>query len=99
MIDIAPLLGRFHYPECDFVLYRHAEGDLLSISFTVKDSRGPGDQTQRVWTFVPPMESEKQFFDWLLWRLERISIHEVREWFEVDGDLWADPHRPLEDQV
>lgn len=78
---------------------KHDEGDVVEISFTVPNAREPGDQTQRVWTFVPPVSTEEEFYEWLRWRLRRIAIHEVNEFFLVDGQRVNDPHRPMEEQV
>lgn len=91
-------LRNVEYPGYTFLRADHDEGPLIGIEFTVKDSRGPGDQTQRVWTFVPPFRHESDFYDWLKWRLQRIAIHEVNEFLTVKGSLWHDPHRRLEAQ-
>jgi hypothetical protein len=43
---------------------------------------------------VPPhaLDSPEQFGRWLLWRLEEVYIHEVREGLRYQGRLVSDPH-------
>lgn len=97
---IAEWLTAVEYRDWRFELHDHDEGPLLSISFTVPDSRQPGEmQDQRVWVFIPPMTRANDFYRWLRWRLARIAVHEVGEFFRVNGTIWADPHRPLEQQL
>lgn len=97
-------LDRFEYmPGWKFhVEPGHPEGTLIQIRFTVPDSYHSLElQAQGVWSFVPPvacMDSER-FFDWLHWRLTRIAIHEVGEFFKVDGKRPYDPHRSIEEQL
>lgn len=100
-MNYADWLNRIEYwPGFKFTLYEHDEGPVLSIEFSVPDSRKPGEiQDQLVWTFIPPCETDKQFFRWLKWRLDRIAIHEVGEALVIDGKLPFDPHQPLEYQV
>jgi hypothetical protein len=48
--------------------------------------------TLDVHSMLPPMLTEGQFLAWLLWRLKRIEVHEAREFFRVDDQVWDDPH-------
>lgn len=47
---------------------------------------------------IPPMRDSRQLADWVLWRLERIDVHECQEWFRVGGEQWFDPHAPGADE-
>jgi hypothetical protein len=47
---------------------------------------------------IPPCRTEADFYDWLLWRLMRVDSHETREFFQVDGKPYADPHGPDADR-
>jgi hypothetical protein len=51
-------------------------------------------RVQSIRTFIPPCHTEKDFWNYLLWRLERIESHELREYFRVDGVAIYDPHVP-----
>lgn len=41
---------------------------------------------------IPPMRDETALHEWLMWRLGRIEIHEMREFYRVDGVCVDDPH-------
>lgn len=98
---LAEWLAAWEYqPGWTFSLHEHPEGPLLRIEFTVPDSRNPGlMQDQGVWTFVPPCQTPEEFYRWLVWRLTRIAVHEVYEFARVRGELYLDPHLPLEEQI
>lgn len=92
--NLATLLEHFTYqPGWAFRVAQRHDGIHLWISFEVADARNPGVQTQCVETFVPPHRSAPEFYRWLHWRLCRIAIHEVDEFFVVDGQRLYDPHR------
>lgn len=95
--DFEPLLDDFDYmPGWLFTTFKHTEGDLMVIEFTVVDANNPDEmQTQRVETFIPPCRTPRDFYDWLYWRLKRIAIHEVGEFFKIRGERFADPHQPM----
>jgi hypothetical protein len=88
------LVRRFQYlPGWSFEVHGDPEGVRLDITFAVPDADGPGtSQTQCVRTLVPPFRADGDFYNWLRWRLERIALHEVREFFQVDGVKVFDPH-------
>jgi hypothetical protein len=99
--QISEWLDSFSYmPGWTFTWYGgHPEGDQILISFTVPNSREPGSvQSQNVWTFVPPCNGPYQFYRWLRWRLHRLAIHEVDEFFKVNEEIVFDPHRDMEEQ-
>lgn len=69
------------------------EGQHLVITTVVIDSYDITQTTTLdVHSMLPPMDTEKQFYDWLLWRLKRIECHECREFFRVDHKIYDDPH-------
>jgi hypothetical protein len=69
------------------------EGFLLYIVAKVIDSADPEKETElRINSWVPPMETRKQFCEWLFWRLRQIEIHECMEWFKRRGQSVFDPH-------
>ena len=69
------------------------EGAHIRIVCTVEDSYHPGSTIDLgITSAIPPMRSEEQLVDWMLWRLKRIEEHEVREWLRFDGEVWSDPH-------
>lgn len=79
-----------------FTLYQHPhEGIWLAITFEAVDSNDWSKTvTNCVRTPVPPMPHARYFYEWLVWRLERIAIHEVCEFARVDGVMLHDPHAP-----
>lgn len=95
------ILERVRYkPGWDFSLYdgRH-EGQHMVITTVVPDAYNPSETvTLDVHSMLPPQFSETQFLEWLLWRLRRIEIHECREFFHVDGQVYDDPHADGADQ-
>jgi hypothetical protein len=73
---------------------RH-EGQHVVITATVPDAYDlTKTVTLDVHSMLPPMRDRAMFFDWLAWRLKRIAIHESREWFRVNGQVYDDPHGP-----
>jgi hypothetical protein len=75
------------------------EGQHLVITTVVPDSTNPEqDTTLDVHSMLPPMRDERALLDWILWRCIRIECHEAREWLQVDGKPWSDPHAEYADQ-
>lgn len=89
------ILDRVQYkPGWDFAVYdgRH-EGQHVVITTVVPDAYDlTKTVTLDVHSMLPPMLTEGQFLAWLLWRLKRIEVHEAREFFRVDDQVWDDPH-------
>jgi hypothetical protein len=54
-----------------------------------------GEVELRIFTPIPTMFSELGFYTWVMSRLKAVVLHELCEWFRVDGKLFIDPHRPL----
>ena len=94
MRDIQDILDNFSYmPGWRFKLKHTVEGPRLDISFTVVDADDINSfQEQCVKSYIPPFEHAYQFLDWLRWRLNRIAIHEVSEFFRFNGEKIFDPH-------
>ena len=89
-------LGQVSYKDgWEFVLYQHRwEGVWLAITATLPDSYHPGEVTTvTIRSAVPPMQTYEQFHDWIMWRLVRIEVHEMREFYKVGGVVVDDPHR------
>jgi hypothetical protein len=89
------ILARVRYkPGWAFSLYdgRH-EGQHVRITTVVPDAYDPDKSlTVDVHSMLPPMLSERQFLEWVGWRLRRIECHESREFFRFDGRVFDDPH-------
>lgn len=73
------------------------EGPCLMIKGRTTDFVDPDETVElRIRSLIPPMESVAQFYYWLLWRLTQVESHETREAFWVDGEVFRDPHDPIE---
>lgn len=71
------------------------EGQHVVIRASVPDAYHPDEVTVLdVHSKLPPQFTAAQFDEWILWRLERIASHEVREWLRRDGAPIFDPHAP-----
>jgi hypothetical protein len=53
----------------------------------------------RIHSPIPPMRDAACYFTWLIWRLRVVEVHELLEWFKVDGSPWIDPHEGLDREV
>lgn len=87
----------YRHPNVAMALFWHPfEGYrniCLAIGFTCPNSYKQGEiQKQNVNVPVPPIVSQKHFNDWLKWRLQTISNHELNELFWVNGKIAVDPH-------
>lgn len=98
MLTTAQLRGYLskvtYKPGWEFEVYDGRwEGQHLVIRTVVADSYNPGENVALdVHSMLPPMENFSQFDNWLMWRLGRIEVHEMREFFKVDGKVVSDPH-------
>lgn len=73
------------------------EGPVLIIEITLPDSTTPDKSIDlRIVTFIPPVETKRHYMNWLLYRLNRIAVHESTEWFKINGERWINPHEPQE---
>lgn len=96
--EMQQLLEKFTYkPGWVFTLWmdKH-EGIKMEIWHTVPCSYSGESRVQSIKTFVPPIHSEEDFWDYLLYRLNRIENHEMREFFRVGGYPIFDPHIDIE---
>ena len=57
--------------------------------------QGATEVQLRIHSPIPPMKDYEAFFDWVLWRLKMVEIHECMEFFRVDGKIYLDPHKPM----
>lgn len=75
------------------------EGPHIVIAAKVPNAYRPDEpMTLDVHTSLPPMHTYGQFDEWLVWRLNRLWSHEVREFYRVDGVPPFDPHGPHSDR-
>jgi hypothetical protein len=81
-------------PGWSFLLYETPwEGWWISIRFEPVDAYHLADtQPQNVRTPLPPFQTLQQFHTWLMWRIGRMEIHEMREFYRVSGEVYDDPH-------
>lgn len=99
--DICIELGRVSYKQgWRFEPYRHTwEGVWLSIIAELPDAYHPGEMvTVNIRTPIPPMVDSADLHRWLMYRLGRIEVHEMREFYRVDGKVVDDPHAPHADE-
>lgn len=84
----------------EFELYLGThEGVVLRITAMVPNAYNPAQlQELDIRTYVPPMDTVSQFLHWVLWRVERIMVHEAREWLKYKQRPICDPHRPGADR-
>lgn len=74
----------------------HYQGPYLTVITSTSDAANPAEEIElRIHSPIPPQGTRGDFLAWLLWRLKMIAIHEVLEWYRVDGRPWIDPHRDL----
>ena len=95
MEEIQDHLDRITYkPGWSFLAYEGRwEGHHIAITTCVPDAFNPGKNvTLDVHSMLPPMESTDDLDRWLMWRLARIEVHEMREWYKRDGWVIDSPH-------
>lgn len=95
--QVEAALERVTYkPGWTFRVYDGAwEGQHLVIRTAAPDAYQPGQTTDLdIHSPLPPMPDEAHLHAWLMWRLARIEVHEMREFYRVDGQPVSDPHGP-----
>lgn len=88
-------VGVTYRPGWRFEVYEDAyEGPHLRIRTDVEDAFHPGTMVElRIESPLPPnLRTADDVDEWVLWRLERIASHEVREWLRRDGVQVSNPH-------
>jgi hypothetical protein len=71
------------------------EGPHIVIRTEVEDALLRGRRTVLdVHSMLPPMRDTVALEEWLAWRLGRLEVHEMREFFKRDGRVIFDPHGP-----
>jgi hypothetical protein len=81
-------------PGWKFTLYQHRyEGVCVDIAITLPNGYRPAETVDvNIRCPVPPIVNAEHFHDWLMWRLARIELHEMREFYHVNGTIRDDPH-------
>jgi len=82
-------------PGWEFEVYEHQhDGPHLVVRVRLEDAQNAGHMTHlRYDDALPPFETNKQYFEFLLWRLKRIETHECLDFFKVSGETYNDPHK------
>jgi len=63
----------------------------------VPNSYRPAESVElRIHSPIPPMADEDAFLGWVAWRLRVIAVHEMLEWFKLDGSPYIDPHASID---
>lgn len=97
---LADLISRISYkPGWKFELRRETflysvTSSMLIITATVKDSRNPENTVEFVMQRMVPeyLTDQELFLKWVKHTLMECEIHEMREFFRLDGELVDDPH-------
>lgn len=71
---------------------------ILKIKFKTADSRFPDriisvGMSHTVPEHVTMSLNKKRFIHWVLDMVMKVEIHEIKEWFKVDGEIFDDPHK------
>lgn len=67
------------------------EGMYLRILAPVPDDPQQ-EKTLGINTYLPPFTGTEELARWILWRVERIEVHEARELLRFDGKQVSNPH-------
>lgn len=82
-------------PEFSFYIYEpdDIQGVYILIEVSTRNAYNSKDTVQlEIKSPVPPMRNSYEFHRWLLWRIKQIELHELLEWFKIDGECMIDPH-------
>jgi hypothetical protein len=94
-VEVRDVVTRLVYrPGWDLSVYIDPhEGLHVAIVAEVEDAYPPGQMVfLDIHSALPPFADQEAAKQWMLWRLERVGSHEVREWLRSNGDLVSDPH-------
>lgn len=94
-IAIACEVRKINYrPGYRFTVFRHPfEGLCVRVELsTINAYRKTEMQDQVLNIPVPPIVSAEHFHDFMKWRLARFELHELNEFYFVDGHVLHDPH-------
>lgn len=66
----------------------------MTIDGPIVDARDHSQTTRVGWRVAVPMNfrSETEVMDWIAYCVQRVEIHESREFLMLDGKTWDDPH-------
>jgi predicted metal-dependent enzyme (double-stranded beta helix superfamily) len=81
-------------PGWRFTIHQHKwEGLCVDIAVSLPNGYRPDQEVDvNIRVPVPPIVSPEHFHDWLMWRLARVEMHEMREFYHVNGTIRDDPH-------
>lgn len=82
----------FHVAEPDGL-----QGPYLFIEVEVANAYDP-DKTVILYINSPIpslIKTHANFFEWVMWRIRQAEIHELMEFYRVDGEIYLDPHQEL----
>lgn len=99
--EIEQELQRLSYkPGWHISIYEGAwEGQHIVIRTSVPDAYNPGSEVVLdVHSMLPPQDSVASLHRWIAWRLGRLEVHEMREFFRRDGKAIFDPHAEFADR-
>jgi hypothetical protein len=96
MAEVAAEVARVTYkPGWSFHVYMDDwEGPHILIVAPTPNAYCPTETIDLgIRSAMPPFFSADAVHVWLMWRLDRIETHELREFYRVDDVAIADPHR------
>lgn len=99
LVELRDFFAEISYrPGWSFTVRPHDhEGPHLHIDVSMADSTNPAHMVPlNIISPLPPVRHVWQLEDWLIWRLERIESHEVREWLQRGGKPIRNPHDGVE---
>lgn len=94
------LKGVTYKPGWEFKCYMGRwEGPHFVITTVVPDAYDINSTTTLdVHSRIPPMRDTAQLDEWIMWRLGIIELHEMREFYRVNGEPVSDPHAEFADR-
>jgi hypothetical protein len=87
---------QIRWPGAQLSCFTHPfEGLCVRLEFSVPNAYACDGvvQDQGVNIPVPPIVSVEHLHDWLQWRLGIMALHELNEFYWVNGSPRFDPHR------
>lgn len=67
---------------------------FMTVDGPIIDAEDFTKETRVGWRVAVPMDfqSEKEVMEWLAYCVQRVEIHESREFLKLDGQTWDSPH-------
>lgn len=70
------------------------QGPYFVVNVEKTDSNNPNESVVLdIRSPIPPMRDYEDFYRWVGWRLKMIEIHEMMEFYRIDGKPYIDPHQ------